>query len=63
MKKTRTLYRTIGDVWAKDKLHLLLKVPSARMKNEFIHLMHLYIEYFHKVKCIAMESSYFDSGN
>ena len=52
--------RDTGDTWQRDKKALLLRVPSAVIKNEWNILVNPEHRQFHKVKIASIESYSFD---
>jgi len=55
------LIRDIGDTWQRDNKTLLLRVPSAVIKNEWNILVNPEHKQFHKVKIVSIESYSFDA--
>ena len=53
--------RDIGDTWQRDNKTLLLRVPSAVIKNEWNILVNPEHKQFHKVKIVSIESYSFDA--
>ena len=52
--------RPIGDQWLLDNRYLILKVPSAIIRNEYNYLINPNHPAFDSVKLIATESFFFD---
>jgi RES domain-containing protein len=56
-----TSIRDIGDKWQKDSKGLLLRVPSAVIKNEWNVLINPEHSQFNEVKIVAIEPYIFDA--
>jgi len=53
--------RSKGDDWVAENKYLVLKVPSAIIKNEFNYLINPNHVDFDRIKLITIESFFFDS--